>query len=830
MNKLTLTALLLLFSSVLFAQSVIYVDPGASGNEDGSSWTDAYTSLDSAIAHYSTGDSIWMTAGVYKPDDAGTSSNITLPNGAKIYGSFAGTESHIDDRDIAANQSYFDGDIGTNGTSTDNSRQVLFLSNNTSQVVVDGFVIRNGYAYIIGGSITVGGGGARISNGKIKFENCEFSDNYTYMRGGALAIYGSSSSVELINCVFKNNLSNAGTSSSLGGAIFCNAGSLRITKCDFRNNTAKQGGAISSFQPSIYIDRTAFSGNKAANGRGGAIDNGSESSLYVYNSLFVGNYAHTTGAAIYTSSSLNTKLQRFAGCTFAHNWNNSSSTNYTVYGSDYTSVYNCIVYGNHATKQLYNLPPAIEPTIKNCLLEDTITIGSGIIYGDPGFVSPATGASSTPFDLGSYNYNLSSSSPAVNQGNNTYVYGSYNIALNEVNRIIGGTTDIGAYESPFVTYMVNVLLEDENAGTVTGGGQYFKDSAVTLTATASSLCYSFSHWEEDDTLFSNLATVSTTATGDRTFTAIFTQAMDTVTTTSDPVAGGSTSGDGIFACSVDSVRSFVATAAGCYNFVKWTKDGNTVSTDETYSTTVTESMDLVAHFEYAEYTVDATAAHNGAGVVSGGGTYKCDSTVVLTATTNDCYEFDSWKDAAGNILGTDTFLTFNIDRNHTIKAYYKQITYAINVVVDPVAGGSVSGDGNADCGSTVTLKAIRKTNYLFAGWEEDGSVFSTNETYQFTAEEDRNLKAKFSYSGSVGKLLSTDVLVYPNPATDKITVESPVAIKSVKCFNVQGRQVFPLIATTSTKELILHINALSSGVYSLRIETQQGVVYKGFSK
>ena len=823
MRKLSLFFLIICCSLLGWSQDVLYVDLNASGTADGSSWTNAFTSFDSAIAHYSTGDSIFMAAGTYKPPNTGTNSHYALPNGAKIFGGFAGTENSIGQRDINANKSFFDGDIGTNGTASDNARKVLYVTNNTSQIVVDGFTIRNGYAYTIGGSITVGGGGARVSSGKVRFENCEFSDNYTYMRGGALAIYGSSSKVELVNCVFKNNLSKTGTSSGLGGAIFCNAGSLFISACEFTSNTARQGGAIASFQPNIFIDQSIFSGNEAASGRGGAIDNGSESALYIYNSLFVGNYANTTGAAVYTSTTLNTKTIRYAGCTFAHNYNNSGSTNYAVYASDYTSVTNCILWGNRATKQLFNLPPAIEPNIISCLMEDTISNGTSMYYSDPLFVNPGS-ASSAPFELGSYSYKLSSKSEAVNNGDDDYVYLNYELALGGTDRTIGSATDIGAYESPYISYTIEPLLADSNAGSLSGGGSYLKDSTATLSASPSSSCYSFLYWKESDTVYSSNSSINILVTGDRTFTAYFDQLQDTVELTASPIMGGTTEGSGYYGCSIDSVRSLIAVPSPCYEFVEWTKDGVKISEEDTLMTNVTDNLSLVAHFKYAEYTISAQANVAAGGTVTGGGNYKCDSSTTLSAKRNSCYDFVSWTEG-GVVLSTDTFLNLKMSSDRQIVANFKVKSYAINVVVDPVIGGSVTGDGNADCGSTVKLVASRKSNYIFTGWEENGSVFSTNEVYQFTASEDRNLKATFSFTGNSASLEDQPVLAYPNPVKDVVTVESgQVVLKSVSLFDVSGKEVMAKSFEIEGKQAKLNLEDLNPGVYYLKVQLEDRLI------
>ena len=808
--------LIIIFTSLSissFSQSVVFVNIDATGSGDGSSWSDAYTSLDSAFANYSTGDTLWVKTGIYKPLAGGTNSNFSPPNGILMYGGFSGNESSLNQRTLG-NMSVLDGNIGMNGSSSDNTRHVVFVNNNTSQIVIDGFKIRNGYAYTIGGSITVGGGGARIVSGNVKFENCEFSDNYTYMRGGAMAIYGSSSNVTLINCVFKNNLSNTGTSSGLGGAIFANSGVLKIIDCDFRTNTARRGGAISTFQPTVTIDRSQFSGNKASNNVGGAIDNGSESSLNIYNSLFVGNYAETNGSAIYTSTSLNTKTQRFIGCTFANNYNNVSSTSYTVYTSEYTTVANCIIYNNRATKQLFVLPPAIEPTVKNCLLEDTITIGSSIIYSSPEFINPGT-TSSTPFTLDNLNYGLKSTSGAINKGDNNSVNSLYNKDLEGNARINSTKVDIGAIESQYVIYTIDTDVNISGSGVQSGAGSYLKDSTATLVTSRASNCYEFEYWTENDTIYSYDTTIQVVATSDRTFKAVYTQKEYTVTLSELPLGTGVVIGTGTYKCNNDSARSFTARANNCYSFKNWTLNGVEVSTDTTYSVVLSGDLNLVANFEYSEYQITANQNLIAGGSVTGGGSYKCDSIVTLKANANECYKFLHWKEE-GVIISVDTEYVFKANNHRLINAIFEKEQIDVSVKIEPSNGGTITGAGIYDCGSTITLKANPASEHAFVSWEIDGITKSSSSTYQFSSNEDMLLTANFKKTGSISLLNESEIKVYPNPAKSTLNVESTIGIISnYKIINMIGEElnVEPHSETIKSSNLMIDVSSLSSGIY-----------------
>src|SRR5512142_2257923 len=85
------------------AATIHYVKAGASGANNGTSWANAYKSLQSALAAAARNDQIWVAKGTYKPT-ARTDPNdprsvtFTLPSGVAIYGGFAGTETLLSQR------------------------------------------------------------------------------------------------------------------------------------------------------------------------------------------------------------------------------------------------------------------------------------------------------------------------------------------------------------------------------------------------------------------------------------------------------------------------------------------------------------------------------------------------------------------------------------------------------------------------------------------------------------------------------------------------------------------------------------------------------------
>lgn len=87
------------------------------------------------------------------------------------------------------------------------------------------------------------------------------------------------------------------------------------------------------------------------------------------------------------------------------------------------------------------------------------------------------------------------------------------------------------------------------------------------------------------------------------------QTAYTVTTSSNPVAGGSTTGGGAFASGASV--AVTATPNGGYTFTSWTENGNVASTNASYTFTISANRDLVANFD-AMTSIDDKRISSGA--------------------------------------------------------------------------------------------------------------------------------------------------------------------------------------------------------------------------
>ena len=160
-----------------------------------------------------------------------------------------------------------------------------------------------------------------------------------------------------------------------------------------------------------------------------------------------------------------------------------------------------------------------------------------------------------------------------------------------------------------------------------------------------------------------------------------------------------------------------------------TQNTYTPPTTTTTTTTVTQ------------YTLAVTAAEGG-GVSSTGGTYDDGTSVSITATPNEGYEFAGWN---GTDMSSST-ITIVLTANTTIEALFNQVQTTTTVTQFTLAvsasnGGTVSTEGgDFEEGTEVTITATANTGYRFTGWEGSDS---TSESLTITLNSDQTYQALF---------------------------------------------------------------------------------------
>jgi predicted outer membrane repeat protein len=448
----------------------VYVDDDATGANDGSSWTNAYTNLHDALAD--GGPELWVAQGTY----SNGSTSFELPDGVDLYGGFDGTETTRSERDWSQHKTVLTG--GAN--------HVLYARSVGGSTVLDGVTVSGGDAD--GSSDPSGGradgGGGLYCDGRAIYGNfsggCSptlrnviFEDNTADGDGGALYLDGSggglsSANPALYGVTFRNN-----TAAGRGGAMYNNGeegnSSPVLSNVVFAENSAGQGGALfnwgalsgnatPTFTNVVFVDNTAT-------GSGGAIDNsqagglGGVAALTLTNVTFTGNSAGQGGAIFnYKAPFSNGRAE--------------------------VVLYNAIVWGNtDDSGQRDNLRNNGEAT---AAITDAILGGASNVCfldsytctrlrdEDPdfAFASDPDGADNT-YRTADDGLRPGFFSPAIDAGNYLSNTSPGDVAGNP--RVFGGTIDLGAYERA-------VYQSESDAPGVGAQGGFFRLGSTGATA------------------------------------------------------------------------------------------------------------------------------------------------------------------------------------------------------------------------------------------------------------------------------------------------------------------------------------------------------------
>jgi hypothetical protein len=303
--------------STATASQIIYVDADATGSNDGSSWANAYSYLQDALADANSADKpveIRVAQGIYKPDKGANQTvgdrdaTFQLIDGVILKGGYAGFgESDPNARDIELYQTVLSGDLNGDDTAvstddefwslwwsrsggrTENSYHVVTGNGTDPTAVIDGFKISNGSddrsePWGREGIVIGYGGGMCNIDGSPTVSNCTFSVN-SAGKGGAM--YNVYARPRVSNCVFNNNLVGfcAVCGPSYGGAVYNEAGNPIFTHCTFnRNFSHYRGGGMYNDESSSLLNRCVFSRNS-----GGGMHNSGRSNANVVNCIFAGN-------------------------------------------------------------------------------------------------------------------------------------------------------------------------------------------------------------------------------------------------------------------------------------------------------------------------------------------------------------------------------------------------------------------------------------------------------------------------------------------------------------------------------------------------------------
>ena len=782
------------------AQAQTFVKIGATGANNGTTWTNAYTNLQVAIDAATAGDSIFVAKGVYQ---LGTS--LVMKEGVKIYGSFQGTETYLFNRVFGTNA----GD--TTVLKGDNFISIISNNNNglTAAAILDGF------------KITEGGNG--ISNSMVS----PSLSNLTITKCQQSGILNFTSSPTLLNIKLAGNdkgMSNQFSSSPI------------LTNVSISGSTTD--GIINTSSNPILTNVTITGSLDAA------IDNNSSSVVIIDNSIIIGNSIGIDNDG--TSSTVNqySLIQQSAdilngnidatGVLASTIFVNAITPGNSISGN--FALKACAITVDAGSNALITLGNTKDLAGNARIFNTTVDMGAYEVQALPTPIVGTTvltdvvcnGASTGAIDLtvsgGLAPYTYDWGGGITTQDRTGLAAGTYAVTIKDANECTTTVSAIVIAEpataiSATSTQTNITTCHGDNTGSasvVASGGTspytYAWSPAGGTAATATALtARTYSVTIKDSKLCQIVVPITITQP------ALISSTVDTVSCVSVTFNGQVYSTSGIY--------TQMRTAA------------NNCDSTVFYNVTITGPTTSTTNYELCSGT---SYVWNGT-TYSTAGTYTylttnaagCDSTATLvftigtttsTTTTSACSSY-KWNGVVRTTSGTYTFNTLNAagcDSTATLvltigTPFAASVTIVNQNKLQAVAAGSnltyrwVDCDLNAYISGETNSTLMVTRNGKYAVEVSDGICKTMSACVNMTqAGVDEN------------DALNIGVNVYPNPTTGIVTITMSGAQQAdVRIFDGSGKLIKTYLNLNSDDSI--SIEEFATGVYTLQVQTPNGI-------
>lgn len=425
-----------------------YVDASATGNNDGTTWTDAFADLQEAIFRTTPGDSLWIAGGTYLPQYTPGNTSPT-PNSASnafhiahdisLFGGFAGTETDFSQRPaLGSIATFLSGDFNQNDLHSgsgatlsidplgENVYQVLITVGLSPKARLDRLIVTGGETRTIGTRNYLGyaiplmyGAGMIHHFSSPTITHCQITYNKSFQHGGGVAnIQGSPT---YLDCYLDLNFA-----SGRGGAIYNDAtgDTILFDRCVLvGNRTNDRGGAVETQNGTVILANSLILNNDARLYGGVSYAVRSSSKVHFINNTIVGNSARLTGGAIRYFSAAGGSI---INCIFQGN-NKRGDT--SVNGADIETATPASLTVRHCITQTYG----------------THQVDGNLVGVDPQF-DPNGG------------YIPQATSPAINAGDSTAIPWGIRGDITGNVRIADDNVDIGAFETNSIPLPVELIV------------------------------------------------------------------------------------------------------------------------------------------------------------------------------------------------------------------------------------------------------------------------------------------------------------------------------------------------------------------------------------
>ncbi len=352
--KKYLLNLLLLFSFLHFSHAQVFVNPNASGANDGSSWLDAYTNLQDALANTEANE-IWVTEGTYFPSMQDSAIYFLIAAQHSIYGGFDGTETDLSERDLSTNVTIINGDLNNDDDiqsptlyRMDNAQHLFYIPEDFGIVTIDGFSFNGGNSLLEDNeefNFYLRGGGIYTFS-PISLSNCTFN-NCVGRAGSSIYVSHSGTGTKITNSTFTNNYTTAQAPVMLANCV-----DPIVATCDFNNNVVTRGCLYTLYCNGAEIKDCSFKNNLGHpdNWGGVAFFNWNSINIAMQNCIFEENISTNNAAVWYCDGRelSNDETQMIvSSCAFNNNESPGFGGNLYFWRANY-EMSGCLFTGNTA--------------------------------------------------------------------------------------------------------------------------------------------------------------------------------------------------------------------------------------------------------------------------------------------------------------------------------------------------------------------------------------------------------------------------------------------------------------------------------------------------
>ena len=202
--------------------------------------------------------------------------------------------------------------------------------------------------------------------------------------------------------------------------------------------------------------------------------------------------------------------------------------------------------------------------------------------------------------------------------------------------------------------------------------------------------------------------------------------------------------------------------------------------------------------------------------VSSGSKVQEDTKLTIETTTAEGYKLDSIRVNGYRIEG----LSFTVKGNSTVEAFFGKVGYMVTYTQSvggtlTVKNGTqtVSSGNSVEYGTELTVKTAPDAGFKLKSLTLNGQTIPDN--YKFAISEPVTIEVVFT---SVGTGLdetsaAAGIVVYPNPVVDILRIATDNPIRTIRVFNIYGREVARAADTDR-----IDMSHLPAGVYTVRAD------------